>query len=85
MAAPPPGATPADAELALRQHLAAMATAAAVGLIAPTAHGEDGDVTRYWTGTFILEDPTTELTSEDGIKMPFSLKSARPNFRYVRP
>ncbi|HVJ16097.1 MAG TPA: sigma-70 family RNA polymerase sigma factor [Polyangiaceae bacterium] len=57
LAAPPPGATPADAELALRQHLAAMATAAAVGLIAPTAQGEDGDVTALETG----DDPESAV------------------------
>jgi RNA polymerase sigma factor for flagellar operon FliA len=41
----PPGSGPADAELALVDHLAAMATAMAVGLIAPTAHSDTGDRT----------------------------------------
>ncbi|HVU05553.1 MAG TPA: sigma-70 family RNA polymerase sigma factor [Polyangiaceae bacterium] len=43
-AAPPPG-TAADAERALDAHLAAMATAMVVGLVAQSAHGEDGEVT----------------------------------------
>jgi RNA polymerase sigma factor for flagellar operon FliA len=41
----PPGAGPAEAELALAEHLAAMATAMAAGLIAPTAHGDAGERT----------------------------------------
>ena len=41
----PPGSGPAEAELALADHLAAMATAMAAGLIAPTAHGESGERT----------------------------------------
>jgi RNA polymerase sigma factor for flagellar operon FliA len=41
----PPGGDPAQAEQALGDHLAAMATAMAAGLIAPTAHGEDGERT----------------------------------------
>ena len=40
-----PGAGSAEAEQALGDHLAAMATAMAAGLIAPTAHGEDGERT----------------------------------------
>ncbi|MBN1612251.1 MAG: sigma-70 family RNA polymerase sigma factor [Polyangiaceae bacterium] len=36
------GAGPAEAERALSDHLAAMATAMAVGLVAPAAHGEHG-------------------------------------------
>jgi len=40
-----PGAGPAHAEQALGDHLAAMATAMAAGLLAPTAHGEDGERT----------------------------------------
>jgi RNA polymerase sigma factor for flagellar operon FliA len=40
-----PGSGPAEAELALGDHLAAMATAMAAGLIAPTAHGDDGERT----------------------------------------
>ena len=41
----PPGSGAAEAELALSEHLAAMATAMAAGLIAPTAHGESGERT----------------------------------------
>jgi RNA polymerase sigma factor for flagellar operon FliA len=40
-----PGAGPAEAEQALNDHLAAMATAMAAGLLAPTAHGDDGERT----------------------------------------
>jgi RNA polymerase sigma factor for flagellar operon FliA len=40
---PPPGATPADAERALADHLAAMATAMAVGLLSKTGFGDEGD------------------------------------------
>jgi RNA polymerase sigma factor FliA len=39
----PPGATPADAERALGEHLAAMATAVAVGLLATTAYNDEGE------------------------------------------
>jgi RNA polymerase sigma factor for flagellar operon FliA len=42
-AAPAPG-TPADAERALATHLAAMATAMAVGLVASPGRGEDGEL-----------------------------------------
>ena len=41
----PPGSGPAEAETALADHLAAMATAMAAGLIAPTAHGDAGERT----------------------------------------
>lgn len=41
----PPGSGAAEAEMALADHLAAMATATAAGLIAPTAHGESGERT----------------------------------------
>jgi len=41
----PPGSGPAEAETALADHLAAMATAIAAGLIAPTAHGDGGERT----------------------------------------
>jgi RNA polymerase sigma factor FliA len=41
-AAVPKGAGPADAERALAEHLAAMATAIAVGLVAPAARDEHG-------------------------------------------
>jgi len=41
----PPGSGPAEAETALSDHLAAMATAMAAGLIAPTAHAEGGERT----------------------------------------
>ncbi|MEO6599846.1 MAG: sigma-70 family RNA polymerase sigma factor [Polyangiaceae bacterium] len=40
-----PGAGPAEAEQALNDHLAAMATAMAAGLIAPTAFGDSGERT----------------------------------------
>jgi len=42
-APPAPGAAPADAERALGEHLAAMATAMAVGLLSKTAFGDEGD------------------------------------------
>lgn len=38
-----PGTSPADAERALGEHLAAMATAMAVGLLSTTAYGDEGD------------------------------------------
>jgi RNA polymerase sigma factor for flagellar operon FliA len=38
-----PGATPADAERALAEHLAAMATAVAVGLLTRTGFGDEGE------------------------------------------
>jgi RNA polymerase sigma factor FliA len=41
---PPPGARPADAERALDDHLAGMATAMAMGMLVPRGHGEDGGV-----------------------------------------
>lgn len=40
---PAPGSAPADAERALTEHLAAMATAMAVGLLAKTGYGDEGD------------------------------------------
>jgi len=40
-----PGSGPAEAETALSDHLAAMATAMAAGLIAPTAHADGGERT----------------------------------------
>jgi RNA polymerase sigma factor for flagellar operon FliA len=40
-----PGSGPAQAEQALTDHLAAMATAMAVGLVAETGRGEEGEVT----------------------------------------
>jgi RNA polymerase sigma factor for flagellar operon FliA len=39
----PPGSTPADAERALGEHLAAMATAVAVGLLTTTAYNDEGE------------------------------------------
>lgn len=42
-APPAPGATPEDADRALAEHLAAMATAVAVGLLATTAHGDGNE------------------------------------------
>ena len=41
--APPPGAQPAEAERALADHLRSMATAMAMGLLAPTARDDDGE------------------------------------------
>jgi RNA polymerase sigma factor FliA len=41
----PPGSGAAEAEQALGDHLAAMATALAAGLLAPAAHGEGGERT----------------------------------------
>ena len=46
---PPPG-TAADAERALTAHLAAMATAMAVGLVAEPARGEEGELTTIDAG-----------------------------------
>ena len=43
LAPPAPGATPADAERALGEHLAAMATAVAVGLLATTGYSDEGE------------------------------------------
>lgn len=43
LAPPPPGATGADADLALSDHLAGMATAMAMGLVASTGYGEEGE------------------------------------------
>lgn len=45
----PPGSTAADAERGLSDHLAAMATAMAVGLVAPAGRGEDGELTTVST------------------------------------
>jgi RNA polymerase sigma factor for flagellar operon FliA len=45
LGAPPPPGTRADAERALDTHLAAMATAMAVGLLAQSAIGEEGELT----------------------------------------
>jgi len=45
-----PGAGTAEAEQALGDHLAAMATAMAAGLIAPTAHDDEGQRTLVATG-----------------------------------
>jgi len=46
----PPGSGSAEAEQALGDHLAAMATAMAAGLIAPTARGDSGEPTLVDTG-----------------------------------
>lgn len=46
----PPGSGAAEAEAALADHLAAMATAMAAGLIAPTAHSDGGERTLVDTG-----------------------------------
>jgi RNA polymerase sigma factor for flagellar operon FliA len=40
---PPPGSTSAGADLALSDHLAGMATAIALGLVATTGQGEEGE------------------------------------------
>lgn len=45
-----PGSGVAEAEVALNDHLAAMATAMAAGLIAPTAYGDSGERTLVDTG-----------------------------------
>jgi RNA polymerase sigma factor FliA len=42
-APPPPGATTEDADRALAEHLAAMATAVAVGLLSTTVYGESNE------------------------------------------
>ncbi len=52
-----PGATPADAERALGEHLAAMATAMAVGLLAQTGFTEEGERVPVATA----DDPETAL------------------------
>jgi RNA polymerase sigma factor for flagellar operon FliA len=46
----PPGSGVAEAEQALNDHLAAMATALAAGLIAPTAYGDSGERTLVDSG-----------------------------------
>lgn len=46
---PPPGSTAADAERGLGEHLAAMATAMAVGLVAPAGHDDSGELTTVST------------------------------------
>jgi RNA polymerase sigma factor for flagellar operon FliA len=43
LAPAPPGSTAADAERALGEHLAAMATAVAVGFLSTTAYGDEGE------------------------------------------
>jgi len=43
-APPPPGSARADADRALADHLSGMATAMALGLVAKTAHGEEGEL-----------------------------------------
>ena len=52
-APPAPGAGSEQAEHALSEHLAAMATALAIGLVAPSARGEEGEATTQSAG----EDP----------------------------
>ncbi len=49
-ASPPPGASASDAERGLNEHLAAMATAMAVGLVAPATRDEHGELTNVSTG-----------------------------------
>ncbi len=46
---PPPGHSPVEAERALAEHLAGMATAMAVGLVTGAARGEDGELTTLVT------------------------------------
>ncbi len=72
-----PGSGPAQAEQALGEHLAAMATAMAAGLIAPTAHGEAGERTLVDTSESpeeayanaqlltVIRDAITELPHEE--------------------
>lgn len=43
LAPPAPGARPATAERGLEEHLAGMATAIAMGLVAPSGRGEEGE------------------------------------------
>lgn len=57
LAPPAPGVTPADAERALGEHLAAMATAMAVGLLAQTGFTDEGERVPVATA----EDPETAL------------------------
>jgi len=45
LAAPAPPGSPADAERALSMHLASMATAMAIGLVAEAGRGEEGEIT----------------------------------------
>ena len=49
-AAQPPGSGAAQAEQALSDHLAAMATALAVGMVAESVRGEEGEVTTLAAG-----------------------------------
>lgn len=58
---PPPGETQRDAERLLEDHMAAMATAMAAGLIHSTAHGEDGEVAALDAG----EDPEEQVQSAE--------------------
>ena len=72
------GAGPAEAEQALNDHLAAMATAMAVGLLAPTAHGDGGERTLIETAANpeqaygqsqllgLIRAAITELPHEEG-------------------
>jgi RNA polymerase sigma factor FliA len=53
----PPGTTSAQAELQLTEHLAAMATAMAVGLVASRARGDEGELIAQSQG----DDPEEEL------------------------
>jgi len=50
LGAPPPPGSAADAERALEKHLAAMATAMAVGLVTEAARGDEGELTSVDTG-----------------------------------
>jgi len=61
MAPQPPGARPSDAERALGEHLAAMATAVAVGLLYASAHGEEGERTAVSTA----QDPESAVAEAE--------------------
>jgi RNA polymerase sigma factor FliA len=58
-AAPAPGSSTADAERALNEHMAAMATAMAVGLVAKAGRGEEGELT-----TVAIDADPEEATAE---------------------
>jgi RNA polymerase sigma factor for flagellar operon FliA len=55
------GVTPAAADQALGQHLAAMATAMALGLVAPIAKGEEGEK----TALDLTEDPESLVARKE--------------------
>jgi RNA polymerase sigma factor for flagellar operon FliA len=61
----PPGAGAATADQGLAEHLAAMATAMAVGLVAETARGEEGEVTTLAAG----HDPEEALARAELLRV----------------